>query len=186
MLHSVLLSWTTDWRDTWHVNPFPCKTACSTRQGDNLHWKSLILELLEIVFSIYFRKCLFFSEFFLLLYVCVLKLTLSIVGDFRLGEELPLMYFFSKQGAQHSLVNKHQPAVNDREKPLLERSRVSVLDLMGFLGDQAGHGGVLGQLRSLLFTRALWAHMWVSALPERSSCPPNTSQLQDINLLQRW
>ena len=53
-----------------------------------MHWKSLILELFEIVFSTYFRKLLF-SEFFSLLRVYVLKLTLSIDSDFRLGEELP-------------------------------------------------------------------------------------------------
>lgn len=52
-------------------------------------------------------------------------------------------------------MNKHQPAVNDHEKPLLERNRVNILDLMGFLGDQAGRGGVLGQLRSLFFTRVV-------------------------------
>lgn len=55
------------------------------------------------------------------------------------------------QSVQQSIVR----AVKDREKPLLERTRVNILNWMGFLGDQAsGHGEGLGQTSRLFFTRA--------------------------------
>lgn len=69
----------------------------------HLPWESFILELSEIASAFLSDNFSFLSEFFLLSCVCVLKLRPTRARIVEQERSFHGMYFFSKQGAWHSL-----------------------------------------------------------------------------------